>query len=92
MKCFVNGFGKPGGNEEIVRAMINLAQAKGLRTTAEGIETPEQNAALQRLGCDDVQGYLLSRPMPSEAIDAMLVGAPTTDAHVIQVSPSVCRT
>lgn len=91
-KCFVNGFGKPGGNEEIVRAMINLAQAKGLRTTAEGIETPEQNAALQRLGCDDVQGYLLSRPMPSEAIDAMLVGAPTTDAHVIQVSPSVCRT
>jgi diguanylate cyclase (GGDEF)-like protein len=71
-KCFVDGFGKPGGNEEIVRAMIKLAQAKGLRTTAEGIETPEQNAMLQRLGCDDVQGYLLSRPLPAEAIDAML--------------------
>ncbi|WLR95438.1 putative bifunctional diguanylate cyclase/phosphodiesterase [Shinella zoogloeoides] len=71
-KCFVDGFGKPGGNEEIVRAMIKLAQAKGLRTTAEGIETPEQNAVLQRLGCDDVQGYLLSRPVPAAAIDAML--------------------
>jgi diguanylate cyclase (GGDEF)-like protein len=77
-KCFVDGFGKPGGNEEIVRAMIKLAQAKGLRTTAEGIETPEQNAVLQRLGCDDVQGYLLSRPMPAEAIDAMLAGGAST--------------
>lgn len=73
-KCFVDGFGKPGGNEEIVRAMIKLAQAKGLRTTAEGIETPEQNAVLERLGCDDVQGYLLSRPVPAAAIDAMLAG------------------
>lgn len=77
-KCFVDGFGKPGGNEEIVRAMIKLAQAKGLRTTAEGIETAEQNAVLQRLGCDDVQGYLLSRPMPAEAIDAMLADDATT--------------
>lgn len=71
-KCFVDGFGKPGGNEEIVRAMINLAQAKGLRTTAEGIETPEQSDVLKRLGCDEVQGYLLARPMPAEAINAML--------------------
>lgn len=77
-KCFVDGFGKLGGNEEIVRTMIKLAQAKGLRTTAEGIETAEQNAVLQRLGCDDVQGYLLSRPMPAEAIDAMLADDATT--------------
>ncbi len=71
-KCFVDGFGKPGGSEEIVRAMINLAQAKGLKTTAEGIETPEQNAVLQRLGCDEIQGYLLSRPVSATAITAML--------------------
>jgi diguanylate cyclase (GGDEF)-like protein len=71
-KSFVEGFGKPGGNEEIVRAMIGLARAKGLQTTAEGIETAEQNEILQRLGCDHIQGYLLSRPIGREAMNALL--------------------
>jgi len=76
-KCFVESMAKPGGSEDIVRAMINLAQAKGLKTTAEGIETSEQNDALRRLGCDDIQGYLLSRPVSAAAITAMMTGPAT---------------
>jgi diguanylate cyclase (GGDEF)-like protein len=71
-KCFVDGFGKPGGNEDIVKAMIGLAHAKGLATTAEGIETQEQNDILATLGCDDLQGYLFSKPLPSAQISEMI--------------------
>lgn len=73
-KCFVDGFGKPGGNEEIVKAMIGLAHAKGLATTAEGIETKEQNTILREMGCDDLQGYLLSKPLPEAKISEMIGG------------------
>jgi diguanylate cyclase (GGDEF)-like protein len=71
-KCFVDGFGKPGGNEDIVRAMIGLAHAKGLQTTAEGVETVEQNAILKNLGCDDLQGFLHSRPVTRNEITEMV--------------------
>jgi len=65
--------------------MINLAQAKGLRTTAEGIETPDQNAVLRRLGCDEVQGYLHSKPVPATAITAMLArGGRTEPAGLVR--------
>lgn len=71
-RSFVSGFGTPGGNEEIVQAIIGLAHAKGLKTTAEGIETIEQQEALCRLGCDELQGFLLSRPVPSKVIAEIL--------------------
>lgn len=51
----------------LVIAMIDMARAKGLKITAEGVETAEQRAALERLGCDDLQGFLLSRPLPRDA-------------------------
>ncbi|WP_313200067.1 EAL domain-containing protein, partial [Rhizobium sp.] len=51
----------------LVIAMIDMARAKGLKITAEGVETAEQRAALESLGCDDLQGFLLSRPLPRDA-------------------------
>ncbi|MCT0207888.1 EAL domain-containing protein [Synechococcus sp. CS-1332] len=51
----------------IVVTIINLARSMGMRTIAEGVETPEQLALLRALGCDEVQGYLLSRPLPQAA-------------------------
>ncbi|HYO40346.1 MAG TPA: EAL domain-containing protein, partial [Nocardioidaceae bacterium] len=46
----------------------NLAAALDLQTVAEGIETPEQLAAVTALGCDVGQGYFLGRPTPQENI------------------------
>ena len=56
----------------IVATCISLARNLGLKVVAEGVETPEQARELQLLQCDYGQGYLYSRPLPSEAIAAIL--------------------
>lgn len=48
----------------VVESVIRLAQGLSLKTIAEGIETEEQRVLIHRLGCDMIQGYLLSRPLP----------------------------
>lgn len=58
----------------LVVAMIDMARAKGLKITAEGVETSEQRAVLERLGCDNLQGFLLSRPLPRSAVVALISG------------------
>jgi EAL domain-containing protein (putative c-di-GMP-specific phosphodiesterase class I) len=55
-----------------VTAIIALAKALRLDTTAEGVETAEQLAMLRALGCDDVQGFLLARPMPGAQVAGYL--------------------
>ena len=50
----------------VVRFVIDLARAMGLRTVAEGVETEAVASRLRDLGCDAVQGYLVSRPLPGE--------------------------
>jgi len=60
-RTFVAGLGTDPGDTAIVRAVLNLGQALGLSTVAEGVETPEQLAALRELGCDWAQGYHLAR-------------------------------
>lgn len=52
----------------IVRAIIGLARDLGVKTTAEGVETPSQLRMLHRFGCDEIQGFLVSRPKPLEAL------------------------
>lgn len=56
----------------IVQAVIKLARTMKLKVVAEGVETPEQLAALREYGCDVVQGYLFSRPVSTEDITRML--------------------
>ncbi|MBF0215139.1 MAG: EAL domain-containing protein, partial [Magnetococcales bacterium] len=50
----------------ITHAIISLAHTLGLRATAEGAEDPEQRELLTQLGCDELQGYLISRPLPAD--------------------------
>ena len=57
----------------IVRAIIGLGASLGMRVTAEGVETPEQMAGLRAARCDQVQGYLLSRPCNAADIPDLLV-------------------
>ncbi|MHB8623887.1 MAG: EAL domain-containing protein, partial [Sulfuricaulis sp.] len=56
----------------IVQAVVSLARAMKLKVVAEGVETNEQLNALRQYGCDMVQGYLFSKPVPSEDITHML--------------------
>ncbi|MDB5933810.1 MAG: phosphodiesterase [Massilia sp.] len=60
----------------IVKAMIELAHALDMKVVAEGTETKEIWDALQRLGCDEAQGYYISEPVPGDAFQSWLEQAP----------------
>jgi diguanylate cyclase (GGDEF)-like protein len=66
---FVQDIGKHRGVLPLVRGIVTLAHNLGLQTVAEGVETAEQWAALEATGCDQVQGFLLARPRPAQAVD-----------------------
>lgn len=71
-KTFVDGLGTDPDCEAIVRSTLAIARATGFRTTGEGIETADQLDWLRVNGCDEGQGYVLSRPMPAAEIYAWL--------------------
>lgn len=58
--------------DAIVRAVAGLGQALNMSVVAEGVETEEQMAALVAAGCTHVQGYLLGKPIPNDALDRLL--------------------
>jgi EAL domain-containing protein (putative c-di-GMP-specific phosphodiesterase class I) len=66
----VAGIGVNAKSETMLKAIVGMADALGHEVIAEGIETPEQLHFLARIGCDQVQGYLLGRPMPAEELSA----------------------
>lgn len=62
-RSFVWQLGEGSSANSVVRAMVTMAQAIGVSVTAEGVETRDQQAILLQLGCDQLQGYLLSKPV-----------------------------
>ncbi len=71
-QSFVRDIATDPDDAAIVRAIITMAQALGIQTIAEGVETREQLAFLRENGCGAMQGYYFSRPVPGEEISAML--------------------
>jgi diguanylate cyclase (GGDEF)-like protein len=71
-RSFVRDVPFKNDSTAIVRAIIGLATSIGMVTTAEGVETEEQFAHLKAEGCTEVQGYLISRPVPAAEIPDML--------------------
>lgn len=71
-QSFVIGLGENAQDTAIVEAVILLAKALGMRTTAEGVTTDEQVALLRARGCDLGQGYLYARPLTVEAAGELL--------------------
>lgn len=63
-KSFTQGLATNQATTAIVRSVIGLGHELGIKITAEGVETPEQQAWLVQVGCDRLQGYLFSRPLP----------------------------
>jgi diguanylate cyclase (GGDEF)-like protein len=75
-RSFVQAMGRSERDSAIVRSTIELAHGMGLKVTAEGVEDEDSQSLLWRFGCDQVQGYLIGRPMPAEALGELLRGAP----------------
>lgn len=69
---FIKGLVTDPRDQAIVRATIAMAHSLNLKTIAEGVETEEQLSFLQEHGCDEIQGYLFSRPLPAEEIPEIL--------------------
>lgn len=71
-QSFVRKLDSSEGGTAIVRTIIALVRSLKMKTIAEGVETREQLALLQELGCDYAQGYLFSKPKPMDEITRML--------------------
>ena len=71
-RSFVAGLPANRGDAAIVRAVVGLTRALGLKAVAEGVETQDQLAELRGLGCDQGQGYFFGRPVATEVADAVL--------------------
>jgi EAL domain-containing protein (putative c-di-GMP-specific phosphodiesterase class I) len=81
-RAFVRDLCRNANDESIVRAIIQIARALSLRTIAEGVEDDATLACLRQLECDEVQGYLIARPMPGDEVAAFIC------EHAVCVSPS----
>jgi diguanylate cyclase (GGDEF)-like protein len=73
-RCFVNDIAEPGGSSSIVQAVVNIASARNMTTTAEGVETETQMELLRELGCTEMQGYLFSPAKPAAEVRRLLMG------------------
>jgi EAL domain-containing protein (putative c-di-GMP-specific phosphodiesterase class I) len=74
-KSFTDRLGTGGDESPLSRAVVSLGNTLNMRTIVEGIETPEQWARLQTLGCELGQGYLIARPMTANGLEAFLSGS-----------------
>ncbi|WP_189431475.1 two-component system response regulator [Alishewanella longhuensis] len=70
-RAFVSTVTEPGGGL-IAETIVSLGKRIGLSTIAEGVETAEQLAAIQKMGCDEVQGFLFAKPMPAAELKQFL--------------------
>jgi diguanylate cyclase (GGDEF)-like protein/PAS domain S-box-containing protein len=84
-RTFVSGLGRDAADDAIVDAVIGLTQSLGLAAVAEGVETPEQAAILQAMGCRYSQGFYYSRPCTPDQLAGVLRGGerlPLRSEHV----------
>jgi diguanylate cyclase (GGDEF)-like protein len=72
-RCFIGNITEPEGASHIVKAVVDIAAARNMTTTAEGVETAEQLDVLRDLGCDQMQGYFFSRPLTEEKLIRLVV-------------------
>ncbi|HEX6267343.1 MAG TPA: EAL domain-containing protein [Burkholderiales bacterium] len=75
-RSFVVRMRDAGYPRNIVAMIVSLAHTLGLKVIAEGVEDDEQVRLLRDLGCDQIQGYLVSRPIPAEEVEKILPRAP----------------
>ena len=70
---FIRSAFKPGGNTHMIKIIINIADFLHVPVIAEGVETEEQIDTLKTMGCDIVQGYFFSKPVPAHEFEAFIL-------------------
>ena len=84
-KSFVSSMLENEKSYKLVETIISIARTMEMNVVAEGIETEEQQAVLTRLGCDYLQGYLFSRPLPAEQVPWLLLQI-NSDKQIIPIN------
>jgi len=75
-RSFVSEMTASQGGLALVSTIINLAHSLKLNVVAEGVETEEQTRLLRLLNCDEMQGFLFSKPVPVEVFETRFLGGP----------------
>ncbi|MBN6150121.1 EAL domain-containing protein [Xanthomonas sp. AmX2] len=71
-RSFVQDMLHDSGTAKVTQAIVQLGHALGMQVVAEGVETVQEEALLREQGCDEIQGYLYSRPLPPRELAAWL--------------------
>lgn len=77
-RSFVRSLTEHADARAIVNTIVQMAGVLGMRTVAEGVETERELAVIRAIRCDEVQGYLVARPMPLPKLQDWLAGRPVT--------------
>ncbi|HTW29543.1 MAG TPA: EAL domain-containing protein [Acetobacteraceae bacterium] len=77
--CFIRNIETRADSRAIVRAVVGLGKDLGITTVAEGVETTEQLSKLMSKGCQQIQGYLLSRPVPVQDVGKFFDPPPASE-------------
>jgi len=75
-KSFVQALSSQDQSEPLCQAMIQIGKTLGMAVVAEGVETEEQLVALQAMGCDEIQGFLIAAPLPISEAEKLLTHGP----------------
>jgi len=81
-RSFVDGCAEQSEDQQIVRAIVDLAHNLGMHVVAEGIESVDQVSTLQRMRCDAAQGYLIAKPLAKGDLDDFLTRHSLTERRV----------
>ena len=81
-RCFVKDISESDSSSSIVSAVVNIAAVRHMTTTAEGVETEQQQQLLRTLGCSEMQGYLFSAAKPAHQLRELFASHRETAAAV----------
>ena len=88
-RSFIRDIQKDPQSATITRAIVALAKNLGYTVVAEGVETAEQLKFLREMGCDQIQGYFFSQPLPASAISEQLRAGPGYFLAKISATPAL---
>jgi len=72
-RAFVNGACEDPTARKILESSVDLAKKLGMFTVAEGVETKEELELVEKLGCDQMQGYLVAKPMLAKEFEKFIL-------------------